>query len=597
MASENSHTRTQSIFSPSSPSHLCPTTSSTTIKSGQEASSTGRSSSFTVQESTGTSAGLQCGVLLTPLHSAEKIRRLSSSNRFEEAQYVHPLSAFQNGVGHFHQSSTERGRMDNQCGFFRCLPSYSCRPQIQEVSSPTHYRRNSPVQGNVFWSECGTKDLYETHGTSGSSTKIQGHPSTSLPGRLAVSRSIASGSPASHQPGNTTISEVRHISQFGEVGSNSQDKIHLPRDGYRLESSMDQANRRRDPEDPYSGVFASKITISSGTPSAVFDRPPQPCITIHPSGSASHTPDPVLCQVEGSRPEEQYQQLSSPGQTLSQGNPVVEELQSTQGRSSSPSTTSRPHPDNRCQPTGMGSLLRRSQSVRFVVRERESSPHLYSGVESCQIGASSFGNFSPQQGDSATIRQHFSSGLYTQPRGDPLHLPVHGSKGPSPVVLRQQNSPSAFLSAGSSEHHCGSSVSQQSSVVNRVDSTQGSLSQDSSVSSCARCRPFCYTSKPSITEVCVSVSRSDSMENRCILSGVGRHGPICVSPNETNPRDPEEVGQVTNSALSSGTLLAQPILVSRTSPVVVRSSSETSSVETSVTTTSARVVPLESFSA
>ena len=594
MASQDSHQGPEPIFSPLSSSHNNTSPSTSTCQHHQKTSFAGRGTVSTRQESTGTGTGLQSRILLPSIYCAEEVGRFPASHRFEEIERVHPMSTFQDGIRYINQSTTEERRVDDEHRLLRCLPTCTSRPELQEVLKTAHPRTVIPVQCHVFRPECSSSSIHKANGTCSSSAEIQGHPPAPLFGRLAISGPVSSRSCFTYTPSTALIQQVGDQGEFREIRHNSKDQICILGNGYRSSQQLDQTNRRGDSEDLNIGTFTSETTVCSSSSASITHWSTQSRSTVYSSWTPTYSSHSVFCQDQSPRLEKQHRLVSDSGRIILQSHPMVDQLPATESRCTSSSTSTRVDSINRCQHTGLGSLPRGTQSIRALVSCRTEPTYLSTRTTSSHEGSTEFVTSCPEQGSSASSGQHISGSLYSQSRGDTLPILVQGDKGHPPVVFGEQDNASSVLSTRASKLHGGPVVTQQPSFINRMDASLSSVSQDSSLDSCARCRPFRHQTKSPAEAVCVTMPRSSGMADRCIFSGMDRNGSLCISTNQINSRGTPEVSEIPNTPVPSSSILAEPILVPRDTETAVRSTTPDTIMATTSSTTFEGSVPLQS---
>ena len=573
-------------------SHPC----TTTKRSDQTSNPPRRSPSSSRQESPREGHTIRPGILLTSVYSPEKVRRVSSGNRSQEVEPVHQMPSLQDGVGQIDQGTAESGRMDDEHRPHRCISSYPAGLQASEVLQAEHPGGDLSVPFNVLWPEYCPQGVHQTARTSGRLSQIQGYPSSSLSGRLAVPGRVARDSDPPHHIGSTTFQQTGLDGQHQEVGPDTSEAVCVHWYGPRSGAGTGQTYTRRSPEDLQSGVFSESLPVCSYSSLTLSPGSTQPCLSVCYSGQTAYSASAVLRQGEDSGSEGIHHQVRvhPPGKSVSHSTAVV-------GESGLPSSR-RPHPccpydcysQHRCQYGRLGCIFGRPQSFREVVSEGAVSSHHSTGAESSPSSSSGLCRQTSRPVSATAVRQHNSSCIHQEPGRYPVSVSFPGSQGPSGLVSSASGDSSSLLPPGSSELFSRSSLSKIAGPRNGVDPTPCDLREDSTTGTGPVSGPICYPSECPAANVRQSLPRSRSMAGRRIFNRLERDDSICLSSNETHPRGAEEAAELRDSTVPGSPSVAQPILVSGSAEPTLRPASLPSQVAPSAEATPDRGLSPES---
>ena len=187
----------------------------------------------------------------------------------------------------------------------------------------------------------------------------------------------------------------------------------------------------------------------------------------------------------------------------------------------------------RCFPARVGSSSGGLSGIGSVVFEGKGAPHKSSGASSSLSCPPEFSSGIVRVCGVRDVRQLDCGGLSQEVRGHSFRASVGLGRGGSPVVREPFHLSVPRFRSRSPQ--CDSGCAQSGMCRDRVDPSSRDLQKDLPGVGVSSSGSVCHSSDTPSAPVCVTSSRSESMETGCILFPVERSGSVRVSSIRSDP--------------------------------------------------------------
>ena len=524
---------------------------------------------------------------------------LETSNRFKSVQHVSPQTNFQNGDSFFHTGIHQTPALGGVFGSGRCLLPCSYTSQLPKVLAIRLSRPSLPVPVYAFRVGDSPTSFYQTNVGSRITPQSSRDYSSSVFRRLALTparSSIASVQPRILLEGAPL---VRAPSQCRQIRPHSFTGLYVC------------GNEFLDPHQSGQSVYSTYIRPSDegqlGFVPISYNSSRIPLSQRYPELSSR------LCAVGTSLPtsssalslsllemvSRQSINTDSNPSLLKVSSSVVARRGDSVGRSTPSSPATVIISNNGCEQGRVGCSPGTSQSDNFrVVVSSGISPSYQQSRNASSISSCiSFPITSSRLLCDGVNRQHICGGLHPGTGGNTFSIPVSGNQKITCSLQNTQHSSAGKIYTRSPQRPGGWFVSQTPVTSIGVDTSSRSDQPDLFQVRLSPGRSICNQTQSQTSSVCESSLRSSSVGNRRAFVRMGPTGCLRLSPTHSNsPNIGENQGELLQDTPDCP-LVAQKILVQRSSQSPVRLSQESSSqVRSSVskrqTTCGPKNVPL-----
>ena len=402
------------------------------------------------------------------------------SKTCSQSQTVKPVCSgenIQNANTSNHCQSIEQRSLAGISGSEGCvLPCtdptrLSTLPQIR-VSGPS-----ISIPGPSFRSVNGTKSVHKNPGTSHRPSSSERDSHIPLSGRLPDCSQVRTATSRSNNSDSTNIDAGRICNQFQEILPSTSTKTKVFRFRARHKASKGlSASGQSSSDSQVCPIFCSSrqvqtsSTVSSPTRSlGSLSIGSSMCKTVPETNSIV----PEL--TEGCKDSRSTVSNNDSSQVVTHHSVVVG-LEEPNSRSTLETTQNISNNDNRCLPTIMGGSSGQLESSGQMVNAPEVSPHQCVRNAGCSQRSESIPVQSQEQGSSSSDRQHDSSQLHQQSRGNQITPTLSGDLGSFHLVSELQHSTTSDTHSRQNES-VGRQTIQTDAFSNRMGVEQSDCEQ------------------------------------------------------------------------------------------------------------------------
>ena len=475
--------------------------------------------------------------------------------------------------------NTEEGQkcnMSQRLGIFigpnGCLFAHPDTPSFQEVPQVLSERQDLPVSSPSFWSFYEPFCVHQAHGRDSNISPQESNISISIPRRLVIQKPKSSASIATQTICCQFDNSSRVNNQSREIRSCSNSDFLFHRNAIS-DKGQHSPNPYRQNSSYSSNDQSLSCTERSLSKTISFSSGETQCCSrfccTGKTTSQTFTND-VVSSVETTHPSFTSSNINCSSYSSPSG--MVEQSTYLHGRGSYQISSSLSSTVHRCQSSGLGSTsgTRRSSISRSLVTRSVSTPYKSAGNESNCISSSRSKSICSTINCSCINRQHNSCGISQQARRDSLPRPLLGSLENAQLVSTTGNCPASQTHSREIQHSGGSSIQDRQTDPNRMDPKSICGKQSLSNDSISKHRSICDTSESQTSSLCVTNTRSECHSSRCSHNELESHARLCIPSISSNPISATQNKTIRLQNCPDSSVLAQPIMVSRTSQSISR---------------------------
>ena len=505
------------------------------------------------------------GVLRAVVPCTQKERRVETSTRSLTAQQISSQKAIQNGNGYVNTAGFKTRGLGNIHRSHGCLLPYfnpSIGPKIPTV--PMARKQSVSIQSTTFRSKPKSVDFYTVGKRASSSYTPQSHQVPPLPRRLVDTSSVSGTVQAKHGTSVRLDTVTRVQSKPGQKRPSTVATVCLSGAPVRYRTLDRETHRGKGG----CTVEASNQYQSSTVIHGDFNSIP-----------AGSNREHGLGHPDGQNVQETI--AESFGKPLDTNNPRLRCENSN--RSMVPlggecldgqrvaslgcaHCAPRGHraPGDGCVLQRLGCPHRPGYGQRSVVTEPVETTYQLERAEMCVSSGATF--FSPAREfvNSNRDGQHHGGGLYQPSGGSPLTLVVNSSREPDSFLPSEQHSYCGEIHSRAIECDSRLLESQRPNSQDRMDSNSQSVRQSLGQVSQTNDRSVCDQILKEAPRVRCTSTRRAGVESGCLQLQLERPASLCLSPNSSSSKGPEQVSTVSNGPDSSSSVVAGQALVSAT---------------------------------
>ena len=510
---------------------------------------------------------------------------METNNRPEPFESVSGCSQIQDGNTRICEKRNTSGGMDNISRSDRCLSTYSHPQIIKKISKIPSRKQNLSIQSTSIWTSNSSTSFHKackSYKRNGRKTKTRSQD-PSISRRLDQQNSKfqvwrRKGSSFTRIPKNSRIlSKPQEIS----ISPSSEHRFHrLPlQPCKRYGISYRKENRSNPNTNPTVSSVTEKNceTINEHNRTISFHRKNGPIGQTSYEIPTVHIEHPMELQ-NVSRISDQARPFCNTRSKM-----VGENREPLQRISITPPKT-RNRNIHRCLKYRLGSPLSRFQCKRPMEFSRQRKTHKLPRIESSMVSTPKLSIPCKQQSCIGTYRQYNSCNISKQTRGDK----IMGSLCP-PLENTDMEQEEGNISSSlpySREIECSGrstvkiSPDHSDRMVIKSSNFQGYNENLGNPTD----RPVCNVQEQETPSICVTISRSNGLENGRNDNKLDRSEFLCLSTNQTPSTSESQNQERTLSRNSNSTKLATTSMVCKSSKHKSRRSHKTSSNKEAVKT-------------
>ena len=528
--------------------------------------------------------------------SRKEKREVETRYKFTTTEPVSQETTLQNGYNDQGLKSSQERRLGLFSRFTRCLFTCTNLSKTSKIPKVCNRRNSVSVQSTMFRSNKLTSGIYKDSLSGGSTPEKTRDKISSIPRRLAYSRSTKIRTCKKsrynhHSPyfsrfynkhrkvrfnANTNNNIYRRIIQ-----TRSRTSVSNSRENQKFENNNNSVNERSD---------ISKTLFESSGLNSIMPRIDSQQSSVHETNSNALVTSLETLQNES--------RISNPMYTRAESSSSMVVVSSKYNeRAVSISGVNKCNNHNRCLNDRLGGTFRDTNSTGPVVDKSIgiTQSHKQSGVGSSIPNSQTFPSYLNKQTCTNSFRQYNSSTVHKQTRGDKIDSALQSDVESLEYGFDKQN-------CNQSSPHCGGkkyssrSTKQDQSETNRMVSEQGNIEQNFSGMGVTNNRPFCLGSESQVSSVLCLGSRSNSTDTGCSINRMGQDVCLCLPTSIFNSESVATHDRLSMRNDSDSSLLAKTMVVSTVNTVTDSTTPSITSMGKSIRTRSGKIKNISSKS-
>lgn len=509
---------------------------------------------------------------------SKKDRRFETCHKSQTSKQASPKETFQDGFfKQCNKSSSER-RLGSFSRSQRRIFSHSNSGNAQTVLKILHKQTKLPISSSLFRPDQRSSGVQQSLFSSCSTSESTKHTFSSLPRRLACSKSRSRKTLCRQRESSQSPDKSRFYDKFGKIKhrTNSENNIH--RGCFSVDSRYCSTYRRKNTKTYLRGKCHLKQTKSSNSKRfstlvryyGFMHRADPKCKAVYETNTTSSSLSLETSQSELVKENSIFK--SSKGTSslvVKQKKSFQREINNSMGNLS--------NRDDRCVTIGIrGSHFQQSNGSRGLVGKGKETTHkLLRNGSSLSHGKTLPTNIEKSKCPDS-LRQFHSCQIHRKTRRDSFPRTVHENMETLASCNRQRHS--ASISPHRRKEKCsGRQFVKNQNTTNRMVLEQSNSSVIVSDMGNASDRSVCLGEKSSDSHILCLESRSKSLCNRCSIDTMGQHVCLCVPSNLPNSKNFTTSEPISMSNHSDSPTLAKETMVSQPSEISSRLSKSSTS--------------------
>ena len=509
-------------------------------------------------------------VLFSDFHRSEKERKVPTHNRSVSTKQVRLRSELPDGNSEESKECHLSERLGIFIGPYRCVSACSDPQAVTQVPSILSERSDLPVQGFSIRALDQPFRLYLPHECNCYISQEKSDHSASLSRRLVSQKPMSSNSVGTQTLSNVFDNFSRVDYQLREVRARSNTDFHIHRDGILDQSQSCQSSSGQNSKNTpsHSGLFSGDIRISQDFPVSFGTTQ---------CGSRSRcfgqTPSQTITNVPVVTMETSYTSIG-PTNSSHSGCIISPQLVETRTdlppRRASESSSGLSHDLHGRQHGRLGISRGTGGSVvSWCLDQRPiPSPHQHAG----DAGNSSHsGSCLPCHNGlhgSGFNRQYHSSGISVSPGRHSFSRSQQRDLEDSNLVPTEQDPLTCEAYSRQVQHPGRPAKPGEQTYFDRVGSEPGNSQSSFFHDRVSKHRLIRNSSESQASSVCFPNSRPEGTFNRCSINELEQSSCLCISTVPSHLSCDKQSEAITVQSSSGSPILAQQVLVSRTSESV-----------------------------
>ena len=473
-------------------------------------------------------------------------RFLPPGGQLETTQSIHNQVPLRDGRDKYAEGPSDEERLDGFTRYEGRLFFGGCEGGGQKVPSIHLGRTGFRVSMPTLWSEQCPTGLHQVTETNSGFPQAPGNQTGDISRRHDGPSSIEGRPRSSNEPGKSDAQTVGVHDQLGEVTADPIPAHSVPGFLDRLAEHGDSSHQGEDRaiSPDLQGCQAARKTLGEGPIQTTWkydchnpSNRPGPTVVPEPAECEESSPTHVrILRSDGSL------DTRGPG-----GAGLVDHSDGFLQRTECFQSGTRFDYGIRCIPTGMGSSVQRYPHRRPLVPLRASGTYQLPGIDSGSFCGQSF--LWEQEGcpHPSEIGQSDSGSIY-KPHGRDSFLSAEQPCYRAVEVVSGAGTNPVSRTSGRGGQLCGRCGVSDDSVLSRVATSQGGVSEPDAECVSVQCRPLCNASELSTPTVCQLEAGSFRNRDRCASDNMDQMERLRFSPLRTDQQSAEEGtrGEVSN---------------------------------------------------
>ena len=466
--------------------------------------------------------------LIPSIPRHQKIWKIQNDPQPKETKSLCSKSTVQDGKSLQNLASNPMQRVGSNYRPVGCLPTRPCSPLVTESARLRDREKNICLSSSPIRTSLIPSHLHSHSKSSRSRTTRERDKNILLSRRLADSRPLTTVTKQTGSDHNRSRHQSGVYHKQREIKTNPNPEPRISGGIHRYPKSKSNAITSQNPKGARDGFQPTPCPKVLGQILAGllgFTGKPSGCGTSMQTAHENSPNPPTkipMPNVTGKQDNgsQQFQDSSS--------NSVVAASPQSNSRETFSSPPSNPHDPNGCIETRLGSSARSRPNRGGMEPSGKKLAHQQIGNGSCPTGPPTFSDRDRGEVNPHKVRQQDCSGFYQPSGGNQIKNPVLPNIGNPSVVHQPGNLHPGIVHTGQGQLHCRFHITGEISTDGMDAPPRDNETHLQSIWP-AVCRPICFGTEQTITNILHKTQGPQGPGNRCVLDPVEQRSQLRLS--------------------------------------------------------------------